>query len=215
VLIRGSDYAWANLAVTGVGAMFDWRTRRIPNVLTLGMIPVAAAVHAWVAAPGRALEAAAFCVLGAAVCSLGPAILWKAGWVGGGDVKLLAAMGAIGGPTLGVEAAFLAFFCAMSFVVIRLSWHGIFFRTLGSSLTLVTAPLFSRRTAGGQSARAAKGLRLRDLETERDAGERPARDAGRPKPATTTPTPMLDAMRFGPFALAGSALTVLFHGGIL
>jgi prepilin peptidase CpaA len=191
VLIRGSDYAWANLALTGIGALFDWRSGRIPNALTLGAIPVAAGVHAWAAAQGRAWESAAFCFLGAAVCCLGPALLWKAGWVGGGDVKILAAMGAVGGPTLGVEAAFFAFFCAMAFVVVRLSWRGTFFRTLGNSLALATSPL-------------RKGSGLRGLKGP-SAG---TRDGSR-EAATT------DTMRFGPFAFAGSALTVLFHGGIL
>jgi prepilin peptidase CpaA len=202
VLIRGTDYAWANLALTGVGALFDWRTRRIPNVLTLGVIPVAVGVHAWAAAQGRAWESVGFCFLGAAVCSLGPALLWRAGWVGGGDVKLLAAMGAVGGPTLGVESAFFAFFCAMAFVVVRLSWRGTLFRTLGSSLSLATSPLVSR--VSRVSRRSSKGLApLAPLDRGRLAAREDTREQA------------MDAMRFGPFALAGSAITVLFHGGIL
>jgi prepilin peptidase CpaA len=199
MLIRGADYAWATLALTGVGALFDWRVGRIPNVLTLGIIPVAAGAHAWTAAPGRAWEAAGFSLLGALVCALGPALLWRAGWVGGGDVKLLAAMGAVGGVTLGVEAAFFAFFCAMGFVVVRLSWRGTFFRTLGSSLTLAASPLVSRNAKPASKGLASKGLTSKGLSTG--------------SAALTGET--LDTMRFGPFAFAGAALTLLFHGGIL
>lgn len=201
MMMRGTDYAWATLALTAVSALFDWRVGRIPNVLTLGIIPVAAGAHAWTAAHGRAWEAAGFSLLGAVVCALGPALLWRAGWVGGGDVKLLAGMGAVGGPTLGVEAAFLAFFCAMSFLVIRLSWRGTLFRTLGSSLAVIASPLVPK----GLSS---KGPRLGA------GGPGGATRASGNRPGVTRAEPM-ESMRFGPFAFAGAAITVLFHGGVL
>jgi prepilin peptidase CpaA len=178
IAVRGTDYAWATLGLTAVGALFDWRTGRIPNLLTLGIIPLAAVAHYCTAAHGREWEAAGFSFLGAVLCSFGPAVLWRAGWVGGGDVKLLAAMGAVSGPSLGVEAAFLALFAAISFVIIRLSWRGTLFRTIGNSVTMVGAPIFAKR---------------RTL-TQKDA---------------------LESMRFGPFAFAGAAMTIVFHGGIL
>jgi prepilin peptidase CpaA len=150
MVVRGTDYAWATLGLTAVCAVFDWRLGRIPNVLTLGVIPIAAAMHFWTAAEGRAWEAAGFSLLGAVLCAFGPAIMWRAGWMGGGDIKLLAAMGAVSGPSLGVEAAFFAFFCAMAFLVIRLSWRGTLFRTLGNSLALAASPLVpkARRAVG-------------------------------------------------------------------
>jgi prepilin peptidase CpaA len=179
MVVRGTDYAWATLGLTAVCAIFDWRVGRIPNVLTLGVIPLAAGMHYFTAAQGRAWEAAGFSFLGAMLCAFGPAIMWRAGWVGGGDVKLLAAMGAVSGPSLGVEAAFFAFFCAMAFVIVRLSWRGTLFRTIGNSFALAASPLVSkaRRAVGREET--------------------------------------LSTMRFGPFAFAGAAITIVFHGGIL
>jgi hypothetical protein len=91
-------------------------------------------------------------------------------------------MGAVSGPTLGVEAAFFSFFCAMAAIVIQLSWRGTLFRTLGDSFALAATPLIP------------KARRSRD---------RAGADAAQ------------NTLRFGPFAFAGAAITVLFHGGIL
>ncbi len=77
-------------ALTGVAALWDLQTKRIPNALVLiGLVAglLAALNTAGLVGLGHAL-------LGAAV-GLGVLFIpWTQGWVGGGDAKLLAACGA-------------------------------------------------------------------------------------------------------------------------
>src|SRR5262245_35316370 len=89
------------VAASGVAAWTDWRRGQIPNWLTLGTLAVAPVAH-FVAAivTGRAdqaIEAAGFSVVGAAVCALVPLLLYRQGGICGGDVKMLAALGAVCG----------------------------------------------------------------------------------------------------------------------
>jgi len=81
----------AALALALVAAAIDLRTRTIPNVLTWGALTLAVAAHAWLARGPGAL-AAIVCALVAAIPFL-PAVL--AGGMGGGDLKLSLAIGAV------------------------------------------------------------------------------------------------------------------------
>ncbi len=82
------------IAVAGAAVWFDWRERRIPNrLVAVGMA----------AGLGLGLVTGGLRGLGASAAGLivGGAILFvpfALGWVGAGDVKLLAAVGAILGP---------------------------------------------------------------------------------------------------------------------
>jgi prepilin peptidase CpaA len=130
-------FSFAILVLTLVAALFDWRTGKIPNALTLGSIPLAIAVHAYSVPARGAWEAAGWAVVGSIVCTLPLVLLWRARWMGGGDLKLLAAMGAWGGASLGLEASFLAFLSAMGFVLLRLTYNGGLWTTLGNGLAVV------------------------------------------------------------------------------
>jgi prepilin peptidase CpaA len=142
-----------------VGAIFDWRSGRkategegvegeIPNSLTFGALAVAPI--AWFIFGMRSggarvgLEAAGFSVAGAFTCALVPLILWRAGAMGGGDLKLLAAVGAIVRPLVGIEAEFWAFAAAAVLAPARLAWEGKLFRTLGNSLAIAVNPLLPK-----------------------------------------------------------------------
>ena len=85
--------------VAALSAWIDWRTGHIPNWVTLGPLAVAPVAHFAVNAltghSHEAVQAAGFSILGAGVCALVPLLLYRAGAIGGGDVKLLAAIGAI------------------------------------------------------------------------------------------------------------------------
>jgi prepilin peptidase CpaA len=120
---------WACIFVVLVSVVSDITTRRMPNIVTFGGIVVAMAIHGAAgfasAGFGGLGKGVGFALLGAFACGLIPFFAWKKGEMGGGDVKLFAAIGALIGPSLGfdVEARALAF----SFLVLfpyRLVRHG-------------------------------------------------------------------------------------------
>ncbi len=82
---------------TVVGAAWaDWRHRRIPHW------PAAVLAAGWAVASVAAPELLGGVPLAGAVCGAfalcAGAVLWAAGWVGGGDVKFAAALGLWLGP---------------------------------------------------------------------------------------------------------------------
>jgi prepilin peptidase CpaA len=85
---------------TGVAAIIDLGTRRVPNVLTMTMASVGIIMAA--AGVGRVgvTAACAGCLLGAVLMLPGHVL----GATGAGDVKLLAAAGALLGPALTFRA---------------------------------------------------------------------------------------------------------------
>jgi prepilin peptidase CpaA len=85
------------IIVATVAAVADFRTGKIPNWLTLGALGLAFVVGAFEDSVSSALE-------GAAVCSLVPLYLFarRLPVCGGGDVKLLVAMGALCHPARGI-----------------------------------------------------------------------------------------------------------------
>ncbi len=123
----------ATFALALVAAAFDWRTKRIPNVLTLGGVLLAFPLHGWLSPETIGYQSAA---LGCLACAVPSLVAWWLGWVAGGDVKLLAAMGALGGVSFGLEAAFLSLFCAAAFVFLRLTWNGVLLRTVTNAFAV-------------------------------------------------------------------------------
>jgi len=125
-------FAWAALGITGIAAIFDWRTGRIPSWLSLGTLFVAPIAHALATRvqAGGALGGLALAGLGAACAGAPPLLLWRLGGIGGGDVKLVAAAGALLGPTLGVESLLYACLLAGSYAVLRMAWDGSLLRTI-------------------------------------------------------------------------------------
>lgn len=93
------------LVLTASAALTDARSGLIPNWLTLPVLasaPLAQLAHGGGPALGRSL-------LGVALCAAIPALLFRAGAMGGGDVKLLGAIGALAGPLRGLEIQLLAY----------------------------------------------------------------------------------------------------------
>ncbi len=84
------------LVISLVAAVWDLRWRRIPNWLTLSGLLLGLA---WHAGQGTWREAGLGCLL--AVIIYLP--LWLAGGRGGGDLKLMAALGTILGPTAWIQ----------------------------------------------------------------------------------------------------------------
>ena len=106
---------WVCVIVVFVAVASDIATRRIPNLVTLGGLCVGLAIHGASGFVDKGLAGGlrgiGFALLGAVACGLVPFLAWKKGEMGGGDVKLFAAIGALVGPALGfdVEARAFAF----------------------------------------------------------------------------------------------------------
>lgn len=137
------------VAVAAIAAWFDWRTGHIPDWVTLGPLAIAPLAHlALHLAQTRLLqpgiEAAGFSVLGAVACACVPLMLYRAGAIGGGDIKLLAAIGAILRPLAGVEAEFYAFVAGAVFAPARLAYDGKLSRGIANTLALALNPILPK-----------------------------------------------------------------------
>ena len=86
----------AALAVALIAAIWDLRSRRIPNWLTISALILG---FAWHIANGTWREAAWGTLLGTVIYLP----MWLAGGRGGGDVKLMAALGAWLGPSAWIQ----------------------------------------------------------------------------------------------------------------
>ena len=86
----------AALAVAIIAAIADLRSRRVPNWLTLSALILG---FVWHIAHGTWREAAWGALLGAVIYLP----MWLAGGRGGGDVKLMAALGAWLGPSSWIQ----------------------------------------------------------------------------------------------------------------
>jgi prepilin peptidase CpaA len=180
-------YLFATFGVALVAAAFDWRTGRIPNVLTVAALLVAVPLHAFLSASGHTIDGIESSALGAAVVAVPCLVGWRFGWVAGGDVKLIAAMGALGGLSSGLESVFFSLLFASAYVFLRLSWDGVFFRTLGNGIAVAATRTLFRGGSGGRG-------RLGKI-------------------AVVPRAELTSSLRFGPFALAGAAISLVLHGG--
>ncbi len=130
------------LAVAAVAAVTDWRSGEIPNWLTYGALALGPLLNV-----GRmlvahetmdsALTEGGFSILGALVCALVPALLYRQGAIGGGDLKLLAGLGALLQTMFGVEAEMYGFFAAALIAPARLAYEGKLTATIKNSFTIL------------------------------------------------------------------------------
>lgn len=137
------------LAVCCAAAVLDFRTGRIPNALTYPVLVLAPVAHVALAvqrgAPWReALLAGGASVLGLVLCALVPLYLWKKGAMGGGDVKLFAALGALALPRVGFEAEMYVFIVAALMAPVELVYRGTLFRTLANVGAQLVNPFRAR-----------------------------------------------------------------------
>ena len=146
----------AAVVVSGVAAFTDTRTGHIPNGLTLPPLVIAPLVHAgWGGWQGLVAS-----LLAAAACGLLPYLMFRKGAAGGGDVKLLAALGAIGGMGFGLEAQIFGFAIAAAYSLARLTWHGRLLRTVANAAALAINPLLPARWRRTPAADALATVRL-------------------------------------------------------
>jgi prepilin peptidase CpaA len=129
-----------SIPLCAIAAITDHRSGRIPNWLTLpGLVafPIAHTVLGGLSALG-------FSLFGAAVCALIPYLFFRKRACGGGDVKLFALLGAVGGPTFGLEAQLFAFFLATMFVLGRMVWAGQAWSFLSNSVLVAFNPILPK-----------------------------------------------------------------------
>jgi prepilin peptidase CpaA len=122
----------AMITIAAAAAVTDARTGLIPNWLTLPPLCAAPLFHLLQQGAGGLL----FALAGALVCGFVPYLLFRAGSMGGGDVKLLAALGALGGPQMGLEVQLIGMSFAAVYALVLLARRGELGRTLLSSLWL-------------------------------------------------------------------------------
>jgi prepilin peptidase CpaA len=136
------------VAAATVASVYDLRSGRIPNWLSLGVLGAAPIGHfVWGAATlgfHAGVESFGWSLAGAALCAFIPWLCWRAGSFGGGDVKLLAAMGALCLPRMGMNLEFYSLVVGALFGLGQLAWNGTLFRTLGRSVVLAINPLLPK-----------------------------------------------------------------------
>lgn len=121
----------------GVAATIDYRTGLIPNWLTFPAILVAPLLHLL----GYGFQGFGYSIAGIIVCGLIPYVMFCYDAIGGGDVKLFAAIGAIGAPLLmllTLEAQLYSFIVASVIALIQIAWKGSIkqsFQTMGTIIS--------------------------------------------------------------------------------
>jgi prepilin peptidase CpaA len=140
------------LLFTALAALFDLRTGHIPNRLTLGALALGTVLQmaalCWFSRPPAqpltlSLVALAAARVGFAVviCALVPYLLFLRNGMGGGDVKLLGALGATLGPAIGLEVQLYAFLGMLLFALARFAYLGRLTQLFGNALALLRNPL--------------------------------------------------------------------------
>ncbi len=129
--------------VATTGAVTDLRSGRIPNKLTFPALLLGLAGHSFVHGIAGALES----VIGIVICAAVPGIVYRMSQgkgIGGGDIKLFAALGGLLGPMQGLEVELSAFLLLGLYSMFHLAYLGQLGRALIGSLR-VTAGLFAPR----------------------------------------------------------------------
>lgn len=136
----------AVLIVTGIAAYTDARTGLIPNWLTFPPLIIAPIAYGFM----HGISGVVGSLASMLACGLVPYLLFRKDAIGGGDVKLFAAIGALfgglhGGLGLGFEAQLFAFITAGVFALGKLAWEGKLLRTFMNSIYIVINPVLPVR----------------------------------------------------------------------
>jgi len=132
--MHGTQFIWIlTLALTILAALLDWRSRRIPNWLTVPGLLSGVVVHALIAGWHGAL----FALEGAglALILLLPLVALRA--LGAGDWKLMGAVGAFLGPIMFLFVLMGSIFASGIMAMVQIYRTGRVLETLRNMVTLV------------------------------------------------------------------------------
>jgi prepilin peptidase CpaA len=130
-------------ALSAVAALTDAKSGRIPNWLTMPAVVLGLGIRFWCEGAGAPWVA----VLGLLSAALVPWALYACSGgaaIGGGDVKLFAALGALCGPTLALEIEFASFVLLSLMAGVRMAYRGKLLRVLVNAGLLLVNPLLPR-----------------------------------------------------------------------
>ncbi len=130
------------LGIAGMAAVCDWRRGEIPNWLTLPPLVGAPIGYGLAVDASHVMSSLA----GGALSGLVPYLLFRTGAMGGGDVKLLSALGAVTGFNLfaGIEIQLVAMLVALASACAMLAWRGSLLSTLGNAVVVALGPTLPR-----------------------------------------------------------------------
>lgn len=143
------------LGACGIAACTDLRTRRVPNALTLPLIAAAPLV----AAADGVRAALLACAIVIAALVLGT-FVHTMGVLGGGDVKLLAGIGALAGYPACLEVALYSALCGGALALAVSLARGELGAVLGRLRYGVVSSIAGRSLALGAAAIDARGPRI-------------------------------------------------------
>ncbi|MGC4068881.1 MAG: A24 family peptidase [Polyangiaceae bacterium] len=135
--------AVASILVSAVAAVTDFRSGRIPNPLTITAMLFGFAIQGAFGGVAGAVESA----VGLLICAAVPgSAYWatKGAAIGGGDLKLFAALGALLGPMHGLEVELSSFLLLGVFALFRLAYLGQLFCTAARSVRAVAGVFVPR-----------------------------------------------------------------------
>jgi len=151
------------LVMLAAAAYTDWKTGFIPNRVVVGGAFGGVLAHCavwWTSGAGAALIVAQAAALGLVLCVLVPAVLWGLGGLGGGDLKLFAAIGLCAGPMTGLDIQLAAYLLAMLFMPFYLAKQGRLAASLRLTTTVLKRWLTPRRRREPLPAEAQSQLRF-------------------------------------------------------
>lgn len=117
------------IVLTSIAAVIDHRTGTIPNYMTYTTAIAAIVAHSVYRWPTGFFESAMGALLSFAV----PYLAFRARAMGGGDVKLFTAIGAIGGPSIGLEVELLSLATIYLYGIFVVTKRGTLKQTLSNS----------------------------------------------------------------------------------
>lgn len=121
------------VALTVVATRMDLRTRKIPNVITGPALLLGVGTHLVLGGPAGAASALAGALLAGVILLPG----WLAKWMGAGDVKLMAAVGAWLGYPRSLYAVLAALITGGLISLVVAARRGLLVRTLRGAALLI------------------------------------------------------------------------------